>query len=85
MNKRVSSAEFGSASILPISWMYIRMMGGEGLRKASEVSLLSANWLANEIDTSFKVLYKQRMVVLHMNVFLIVELYQLQQKMSQRD
>ena len=58
MDKRVSSAEFGSASILPISWMYIRMMGGEGLRKASEVSLLSANWLANEIDTSFKVLYK---------------------------
>jgi len=58
MDKRVSSAEFGSASILPISWMYIRMMGGEGLRKASEISLLSANWLAHEIDTSFKVLYK---------------------------
>ena len=58
MNKRVSSAEFGSASILPISWMYIRMMGGEGLRKASEISLLSANWLANEIDPHFKVLYK---------------------------
>ena len=58
MDKRVSSAEFGSASILPISWMYIRMMGGEGLRKASEISLLSANWLANEIDTSFKVLYR---------------------------
>jgi len=58
MNKRVSAAEYGSASILPISWMYIRMMGGEGLRKASEVSLLSANWLANEIDPHFKVLYK---------------------------
>ena len=58
MDKRVSAAEYGSASILPISWMYIRMMGGEGLRKASEVSLLSANWLANEIDPHFKVLYK---------------------------
>ena len=58
INKRVSAAEYGSASILPISWMYIRMMGGKGLRKASEISLLSANWLANEIDTSFKVLYK---------------------------
>jgi len=58
MNHRVSAAIQGSASILPISWMYIRMMGGEGLRKASEISLLSANWLANEIDTSFKVLYK---------------------------
>ena len=38
----------GSASILPISWMYIRMMGGDGLRKASEISLLSANWLAQQ-------------------------------------
>ena len=58
MDQRVSASEFGSASILPISWMYIRMMGGEGLRKASEISLLSANWLANEIDPHFKVLYK---------------------------
>ena len=58
MNQRVSAAEQGSASILPISWMYIRMMGGDGLQKASEVSLLSANWLANKIDSYFKVLYK---------------------------
>jgi glycine dehydrogenase len=60
MNHRVSSAVQGSASILPISWMYIRMMGADGLRKASEVSLLSANWLANEIDPYFKVLYKAK-------------------------
>ena len=58
IGKRVSAAEYGSASILPISWMYIRMMGGEGLRKASEISLLSANWLAYKIDSEFKVLYK---------------------------
>ena len=58
MNQRISAAEQGSASILPISWMYIRMMGGDGLQKASEVSLLSANWLANKIDPYFKVLYK---------------------------
>ena len=58
INQRVSASEFGSASILPISWMYIRMMGGEGLRKASEISLLSANWLAHQIDPYFKVLYK---------------------------
>ena len=58
MDQKVSASEFGSASILPISWMYIRMMGGEGLRKASEISLLSANWLANQIDPHFKVLYK---------------------------
>ncbi len=58
INQRVSASKFGSASILPISWMYIRMMGGEGLRKASEISLLSANWLAHQIDPYFKVLYK---------------------------
>ena len=58
IDQRVSASEFGSASILPISWMYIRMMGGEGLRKASEISLLSANWLAHQIESSFKVLYK---------------------------
>ena len=55
---RVSSSLTGSASILPISWMYIRMMGEDGLRKASEISLLSANWLAHKIDSDFKVLYK---------------------------
>ena len=55
---RVSSAEYGSASILPISWMYIRMMGRDGLQKATEVSLLNANWLAHKIDPHFKVLYK---------------------------
>jgi len=55
---QVSATEQGSASILPISWMYIRMMGADGLRKASEISLLSANWLADKIDDSFKVLYR---------------------------
>ena len=55
---QVSAAIQGSASILPISWMYIRMMGGDGLRKASEISLLSANWLAHQIDPYFYVLYR---------------------------
>tara|TARA_B100000900_G_scaffold396728_1_gene396294 strand:+ start:6394 stop:9147 length:2754 start_codon:yes stop_codon:yes gene_type:complete len=55
---RVSASLTGSASILPISWMYIRMMGADGLRKASEISLLSANWLAYKIDSDFKVLYR---------------------------
>jgi len=58
MNQRVSAAIQGSASILPISWMYIRMMGADGLRKASEISLLTANWLAHKIEPFFKVLYK---------------------------
>jgi glycine dehydrogenase len=54
----VSSSPFGSASILPISWMYIRMMGGSGLTKATEVAILSANYLAKKIDPLFPVLYR---------------------------
>lgn len=54
----VSSAPFGSASILPISWMYIRMMGGAGLTEATEVAILSANYLAKKIDRLFPVLYR---------------------------
>ena len=54
----VSSAPFGSASILSISWMYIRMMGGSGLTRATEVAILSANYLAKKLDPSFPVLYR---------------------------
>ena len=54
----VSGAPFGSASILPISWMYIRMMGGFGLTKATEVAILSANYLAKKIDPLFPILYR---------------------------
>jgi len=58
IDQKVSAAEYGSASILPISWMYIRMMGGEGLLRATEISLLTANWLAKKIEPYFPVLYK---------------------------
>jgi len=54
----VSSAPFGSASILPISWAYIRMMGGAGLTKATEVAILSANYIAAKLDTHFPILYR---------------------------
>ena len=54
----VSSAPYGSASILPISWMYIRMMGGEGLTHATRVAILSANYLAKKLEGYFPVLYK---------------------------
>ncbi|MDI9407497.1 MAG: aminomethyl-transferring glycine dehydrogenase, partial [Chitinophagaceae bacterium] len=54
----VSAAPWGSASILPISWMYIRMMGGAGLRQASAVALLAANWLAEQLEPHFPVLYR---------------------------
>ena len=58
VNQRVSAVTQGSASILPITWMYIRMMGGDGLRYATEVALLNANWLAKKIEPYFNVLYK---------------------------
>jgi glycine dehydrogenase len=54
----VSSAPFGSAGILPISWSYIQMMGGDGLTKATEVAILSANYIAKKLDPHFPVLYK---------------------------
>ncbi|MEB3165451.1 MAG: aminomethyl-transferring glycine dehydrogenase [Cyanobacteriota bacterium] len=54
----VSAARWGSASILPISWMYIRMMGGPGLRQASQVALLAANLLAERLEPHFPVLYR---------------------------
>ena len=53
----VSSAPYGSASILPISWAYIRMMGGEGLTHATQVAILSANYIAKKLDPYYPVLY----------------------------
>ncbi|GAB4969950.1 aminomethyl-transferring glycine dehydrogenase [Mycobacterium avium subsp. hominissuis] len=53
----VSSAPYGSASILPISWAYIRMMGADGLRAASLTAITSANYIARRLDEYFPVLY----------------------------
>lgn len=54
----VSSAPWGSASILPISWSYITMMGAEGLRQATLVAILSANYIAKKLNPHYPVLYK---------------------------
>ena len=53
----VSAAPFGSALILPISWAYIRMMGADGLQKASKVAILSANYIAQKLNDKFPTLY----------------------------
>ena len=53
----VSSAPYGSASILPITWAYIRMMGADGLRAASLAAIASANYIARRLDEYFPVLY----------------------------
>ena len=56
----VSAASFGSASILPISWMYITLMGTEGLRKATQVALLNANYIARQLAPHYETLYTGR-------------------------
>ncbi len=53
----VSAAPWGSASILPISWMYIAMMGGEGLTKATKMAILNANYMATRLSAHYPVLY----------------------------
>ena len=53
----VSAAPFGSASILPITWMYIRMMGGAGLKRASQLAILNANYIARRLEEHYPVLY----------------------------
>jgi len=56
----VSAASFGSASILPISWMYITLMGQQGLRKATQVALLNANYIARRLAAHYETLYTGR-------------------------
>ena len=54
----ISAAPWGSSSILSISWMYMKMMGSEGLKKASQVAILNANYIAHKLDEAFPILYK---------------------------
>jgi len=54
----ISAAPWGSASILPISWVYIQMMGGTGLKQATEVAILNANYMAAILGEHFPVLYR---------------------------
>ena len=56
----VSAASFGSASILPISWMYVTMMGNEGLRRATQLALLNANYIAKRLEPHYETLYTGR-------------------------
>jgi glycine dehydrogenase len=54
----ISAAPYGSAGILPISWAYVRMMGAPGLTRATAVAVLSANYLAQRLETAYPVLYR---------------------------
>ena len=53
----ISGAPFGSASILPISWAYIRLLGGAGLTRATQIAILSANYIASRLQESYPILY----------------------------
>jgi glycine dehydrogenase len=53
----ISAAPWGSAAILPISWSYVRLMGGEGLKRATQVAVLSANYIAKRLAPYYPVLY----------------------------
>mgnify|MGYP006079784717 CR=1 FL=1 len=54
----VSAAPFGSASILPISWAYIRMMGGSGLTEATKIAILNANYMAKRLEAHYPIVYR---------------------------
>ncbi|XP_075228313.1 glycine dehydrogenase (decarboxylating), mitochondrial-like isoform X4 [Lycorma delicatula] len=54
----VSAAPFGSSAILPISWAYIKMMGAKGLRKATQVAILNANYMSNQLKEYYKTVYR---------------------------
>ena len=54
---RIAAAPFGSASILPITWMYMRMMGHQGLKQATQMAILNANYIAQRLQDKYKVLF----------------------------
>lgn len=54
----VSAAPYGSSAILPISWAYIKLMGAKGLRKATQVAILNANYMSKRLENYYKTLYK---------------------------
>ncbi|NEZ04037.1 aminomethyl-transferring glycine dehydrogenase [Wenzhouxiangella sp. XN201] len=59
-NPPVAAAPWGSAGILPISWVYIRMMGSDGLKRATEVAILNANYIAKRLEGHYDILYTGR-------------------------
>ena len=59
-NRAIAAAPWGSAGILPISWAYIAMMGRDGMKKATQVAILSANYIANRLSSAYPILYTGR-------------------------
>jgi glycine dehydrogenase len=59
-NQAISAAPWGSAGILPISWAYIALMGRDGMKKATQIAILSANYIASRLSSAFPILYTGR-------------------------
>ena len=57
-NSAVAAAPFGSAAILPITWMYMKLMGADGLKKATEIAILSANYITKRLEADYPILYR---------------------------
>ncbi|MCK5813768.1 MAG: aminomethyl-transferring glycine dehydrogenase [Cocleimonas sp.] len=57
-NKAVSAAPFGSAAILPVSWMYMKLLGAEGLKQSTEIAILNANYITERLAEHYPVLYR---------------------------
>ena len=57
-NKAVSAAPFGSAAILPVSWMYMKLLGAEGLKQSTEIAILNANYIAERLAPHYPILYR---------------------------
>ncbi len=68
-DQAVAAAPFGSASILPIVWMYIRMMGASGLTRATEMAILNANYIAKRLEHHYPVLFRAGTDAWRMNAF----------------
>jgi glycine dehydrogenase len=67
----VSAAPFGSSAILPISWAYIKMMGGRGLKRATQVAILNANYMRKKLESHYKTLYVDQQTGLVAHEFIL--------------
>ena len=67
-----SAAPWGSASILPISWGYIKMMGGKGLKKATQIAILNANYMMKRLEKHYQINYLGDEVFITTIFFLII-------------
>lgn len=67
----VSAAPYGSSAILPISWSYIKLMGGRGLKRATQIAILNANYMSKRLENHYKTLFKDPVANLVAHEFIL--------------